>query len=66
MEYEVSWTMIYEADDPEDAVRQALAALGDVVAHPSEGPNIFVVTAPGVLSYRTAEEALEARKNDGS
>ena len=41
--YEVSWSMIYDATSPEDAVRQALASLEDVVRLHTEGPNIFVV-----------------------
>lgn len=41
-EYEVTWGMIYEADSPEDAVRQALGDLAQVIALPTEGPNTFV------------------------
>lgn len=41
-EYEVTWGMVYEADSPEDAVRQALGDLAQVIALPSEGPNIFL------------------------
>lgn len=42
-EYEVTWGMVYEADNHEDAVRQALGDLAQVIALPSEGPNIFLV-----------------------
>jgi len=60
-EYEVTWTMIYDADSPEDAVRQALAALDGMSSRPSEGPNVFVVMAPGVIRYVSAKDALERR-----
>jgi len=42
-EYEVSWGMVYEADSPEDALRQALGDLALVIALPTEGPNMFSV-----------------------
>ena len=41
-EYEVTWGMIYEAESPADAVRQALGDLAQVIALPTEGPNTFV------------------------
>jgi hypothetical protein len=61
-EYEVTWAMIYEADSPEDAVRQALAALAVLSINPSEGPNVFFVEAPPtIMKVVYADEALAAR-----
>lgn len=53
--YEVTWSMIYEARTPEEAVRIALGDLGTVLAFPAEGPNFFLVTSsemdePAVVS----------------
>ncbi len=43
-QYTVSWSMVYEADDELDAVRQAVGDL-ETITHidPSYGPNFFVV-----------------------
>lgn len=58
-EYEVNWTMIYDAESAEDAVRQALAHFSDIAANPSEGPNIFVVSETGIVRYISADSAVE-------
>jgi hypothetical protein len=55
--YEVTWSMIYEADSPQDAVRQALGDLGTVLAHPTEGPNFFLVSGQDIdLEVVSADE----------
>lgn len=55
--YEVSWSMIYEAASIKDAVRQALGDLATVVAHPSEGPNFFLVSGADIdLEVVSADE----------
>lgn len=55
--YEVTWSMIYEADSPQEAVRIALGDLGTVLAHPSEGPNFFLVTGADIdLEVISADE----------
>jgi hypothetical protein len=45
IEYTVTWTMSYLASSPEEAVRQAVADLDTVTSHPSEGPNVFIVSS---------------------
>lgn len=67
--YEVSWTMIYEATSPSEAVKQALAGLDDVVRLHTEGPNIFVVRPTSSwleneVHFISADEAMEAKDND--
>lgn len=57
-EYEVNWTMLYDAESAEDAVRQALAHFAEIAADPSQGPNIFVVSAPASVRYIFADTAL--------
>jgi len=42
-EYEVNWGMVYNATSPEDAVYQAIGDLAQIIALPTEGPNIFLV-----------------------
>jgi hypothetical protein len=42
-EYEVTWGMIYEAENELDALKQALGDLAEVTSNPSVGPNIFVI-----------------------
>lgn len=42
-EYEVTWGMVYNATSPRDALRQALGDLSQVIAIPTEGPNMFVI-----------------------
>lgn len=42
-QYEVTWGMTFMAENPADALRQALGDLADVVADPSVGPNVFLI-----------------------
>lgn len=59
-QYEVTWTMTYEAESPEDAVAQALGDLDTVVHHPSEGPNFLIVRSDqGFEGAYTADQILE-------
>lgn len=46
--YEVTWSMIYEANSPVEAVAQALGDLATVINQPNEGPNFFLVTGAGM------------------
>ena len=41
--YKIGWHMVYEADSPEDAVRQALGDLAVVASDTPRGPTAFEV-----------------------
>lgn len=62
-QYEVTWSMIYQAESPEDAVTQALGDLDTVIHHPTEGPNYFVVRSDaGMEGVYSADEILGVQK----
>lgn len=69
-EYEVTWGMVYLASSPEDAVSQALGDLAQVLAHPAEGPNIFVTRrtvdpmSDTNVVVVSADEAIDKRLED--
>lgn len=55
--YEVTWSMIYEANSVHDAVRQALGDLADVLRNPTDGPNFFLVSGADIdLEVVSADE----------
>lgn len=41
--YEVTWANIYMADNPLDALRQAMGDIETVANNPEEGPNLFLI-----------------------
>jgi hypothetical protein len=63
--FEVTWSMIYEAASPEEAVRIALGDLATVLAQPTEGPNFFLVSGDDIeLTVVSADEIDTERPND--
>lgn len=59
-EYEVNWGMVYLATSPLDALRQAIGDLASVIAHPAEGPNIFLVRCTEDANEDSSFIAIEA------
>lgn len=60
MEYVVTWSMVYEAENHLDAVAQAYASLCDVASDPSVGANYVTVAYSGDESIRTSIEIDQA------
>lgn len=57
--YTVTWTMIYEADDPMDAVSQAVTDLETITRYPGEGPNyLSVCDEHGSVTHIMTDEVL--------
>lgn len=58
--YTVTWSMVYDADDHLDAIRQAYASICDLAIDPSRGANFVLVEATNSPAIRTAIQIDEA------
>lgn len=58
--YTVTWSMVYDADDHLDAVRQAYGTICDLAIDPSRGANFVLVEATHSPAIRTAIQLDEA------
>ena len=60
MQYIVTWSMVYEADNHLDAVAQAYGSICDLAENPSVGANYVTVAYDGDHSIKTIIEIDEA------
>ena len=60
MQYIVTWSMVYEADNHLDAVAQAYGSICDLAENPSVGANYVTVAYDGDHSIKTTIEIDEA------
>jgi bifunctional N-acetylglucosamine-1-phosphate-uridyltransferase/glucosamine-1-phosphate-acetyltransferase GlmU-like protein len=60
MQYIVTWSMVYEADNHLDAVVQAYGSICDLAENPSVGANYVTVAYDGDHSIKTTIEIDEA------
>lgn len=58
--YTVTWSMVYDADNHLDAVRQAYGSICDLAIDPSRGANFVLVEATNSPAIRTAIQLDEA------
>jgi hypothetical protein len=60
MEYIVTWSMVYEAENHLDAVAQAYGSICEIAQNPSVGANFVTVAYEGDHSIKTVIEIDEA------
>jgi len=57
-QYEVTWGMVYDASSPEEALKQALGDLAEVIHNPSVGPNLFVIRVFSNLQEEASDSCV--------